>query len=110
MSIHRFYVALPTGYFYADHPRPTGWTHIVLNYIGPNNGQGIRIYEDGAEVASDTTKGEGVYPAGDSRIVVGRYYTDRDEYYLSVEVDDPIYFNAALASDEVRSIYNSAWW
>ena len=31
------------------HPKPTGWFHIVLNYIGPNN-EGIRIYYNGTEV------------------------------------------------------------
>ena len=46
--------------------------------------------------------------AGDGKIVVGRQYTNRDEQHGSVEVDELIYFNAALTSDNAQSIYNSA--
>ena len=61
-----------------------------------------------AEEASDTTKEGGSYSDGDGSIVVGRYYTDRDRDYASVQVDELIYFDAALTSAEVQSIYNSA--
>ena len=91
------------------HSTPTGWIHIVLNYLGPNDGEGIRMFYNGAEVASDATKD--MYPRspGDGRIVVGRFNTDMDKDYASVQVDELIYFNAALTSDEVQSIYNSAY-
>ena len=59
-------------------------------------------------MASDTTKDAYSHSAGDSRIVVGRIYADRDQRYASVQVDELIYFNAALTSDHVQSIYNSA--
>ena len=91
-----------------SHSKPTGWTHIVLNYIGSNNGEGIRMYVNGTEVASDKYKTARSRPAGDGRIVVGRYLIDTDEYYSSIEVDELIYFNASLTSDEVQSIYNPA--
>ena len=96
------------GYFGEDHPTPTGWTHVVLNYIGPNNGEGIIGYFDGIEVKTDTSKYGGPFKVGDGRIVVGRRYTDRDAKYASVQVDELIYFNATLTSDNVQSIYNSA--
>ena len=104
----RFRVYLPDGYFWTGHNRPTGWTHIVLNYIGPQISEGIRIYVNGTEVKSDTTKTSGSLRAGDGRIVVGRHYTDRDGYYASVQVDELIYFDAALTTDNILSIYNSA--
>ena len=46
--------------------------------------------------------------AGDGRIVVGRRYTSSDEKYASVMVDELVFFDAALTSDDVQSIYNSA--
>ena len=79
-----------------------------MNYIGPSDGEGVSIYYDGAEVASGTTKSATPKPAGDGRIVVGRAYTNRDYGYASVEVDELIYFNDSLTSDEVQSFYNSA--
>ena len=51
----RFDVDVLDGVFSAEFSRPTGWTDIVLNYVGPNDGQGIRVYYDGVEVVNDTT-------------------------------------------------------
>ena len=45
-SFLSFWVILPTGHFYDEYNRQTGWFHILLNYIGPNDGEGIRIYYD----------------------------------------------------------------
>ena len=90
------------------HSKPSGWTHVVLNYIGPNDGEGIRGYVNGVEVASDTTKTNASHSAGDGRIVVGRFKTDTDLSYASVHVDELIYFEASLTNDDVQSIYNSA--
>ena len=64
------------------------------------------MYIDGEQVVSGTKYG-GSYSAGDSRIVVGRLFTDRDQDYASVQVDELIYFNASLSSDHVQSIYNA---
>ena len=80
----------------------------MLNYIRPNNGEGIKVYVNGAEVVSSTTKEGGLYPTGDGRIAVGRVYTDREQGYASVLVDELIYFDAVLTIDDVGSIYNSA--
>ena len=81
----------------------------MLNYIGPNDGEGIRIYYNGTEAASDTTRDGGSYSAGDGRIVVGRYYTDHDgaEDYASVQIDELIFFNHALNNDNVNALYNA---
>ena len=73
---------LPDGEFVAFHPEPTGWTHFVLNYIGPNEGEGIRLYCNGEEVDSDETKFAGFpFHDGDGKIVVGRRRTESDQYY-----------------------------
>ena len=82
----------------------------MLNYIGPNNGEGIKIYYDGQEVDSDTEKVVWHLPGEDGRIVVGRLqtYKDQNGSYASVQVDELIYFNAALTNDDVQSIYSSA--
>ena len=101
----RLLVSLPDGYFYAYPSRPAGWTHVLLN---SKDGEGIRIYINGEEVESYTNKRSSSHAAGDGRIVVGRYDAYHDDYYTSVHVDELIYFNAALTTDDVQSIYNSA--
>ena len=79
----------------------------MLNYIGPDDGQGIKIYYNGQEVDSDTDKLVWNVPAGDGRTLVGRLHTDQNDYYSSLQIDELIYFNAALTGADVQSIYNS---
>ena len=100
-------VYLPDGLFIIAYTKPSGWTHFVLNYIAPNRGEGIRIFYNGAEVASGTTKSEGSYSTGDGKIVVGRFDTINDEHYASVYVDELIIFNRSLSSVEISTMYNA---
>ena len=102
----RIFLILPDGYFYLKDPRPSGWIHVTLNYLGPNIGEGIKIFYDGTEVASDTTKDGGSFPAGDGRIVVGRFFTDTDEKYTSMQVDELLLFNQALSATDIALLYN----
>ena len=78
----------------------------MLRYIGPNNGQGIRMLINGEQVDSDKSKYLESFTAGDGRIVVGRRFTDRDQAYASVPVDELIFFNSALTWNEIRTLYN----
>ena len=78
----------------------------MLNYIGPNNGEGIRGYINGEQVAIDTTKTPQSPLAGDGRIVIGRRFTDVDEKYASVQVDELIFFNKSLKTAEIDAIFN----
>ena len=59
------------------------------------------------EVASDTTKTTESFPAGNGRVVVGRFYTNRDALYGSSEVDELIYFNKALTTEEIEAVFNA---
>ena len=89
-----------------------------MNYIRPDNGQGIRIYEDGVLTDSEVTKSGGTYSAGDGREVVGRPYTyqasfyasvDVDEsFYASVDVDELLFFNQKLSDQQIMDIRNLA--
>ena len=47
LNYSRHSVYLPDGHFEFLEPPTSGWVHAVLNFIGPNEGQGIRIYNDG---------------------------------------------------------------
>ena len=53
-------------------------------------------------MASDATASLALYPAGDGRIVVGRYFTDYDNFYADIEVDELIFFNKSLTIGEVQ--------
>ena len=77
----------------------------MLNYIGPNDGEGIRIYYDGTEVVRDTDKSAWSYPAEDGRIVLRRQYTDQDRLYSSIQVDELIFFNEKLNSNDIDTLF-----
>ena len=78
-----------------------------MNYIGPEHGmQGIEIYLDGEHEKNDKTLTTRSSQPGDGRVVVGRYHTDLDEKYASVDVDELLFFNQSLSSEEIMSIKN----
>ena len=74
----------------------------MLNYLGPNDGRGIRIYMDGVLIESDVTKGYGSYNvSGVGRVVVGRSHTEIDSNYAGVDIDELLFFNQKLSSDDI---------
>ena len=81
-----------------------GWIHTVLNYIGPNDGQGIRIYHNSIQVASDTTHTSRQWVPGNRKIVVGRFRNGGDVWYSSVLVDELHFFNRVLTEAEIRML------
>ena len=106
LPCYRFQIFLPDRHFVATSSPRTGWTHFVLNYLGPNDGEGIMIFNDGVNVTSDTTKGGALLSAGDGRIVVGRTYTNRDEEYASVRMDKLLFFNQTLSTTDIIALNN----
>ena len=82
---------------------------MVLVYQGSKQGQGITIYHDGVQVGEDTNKSfrnADTLAPGDVRMGIGRYYTDRDGWYSSVEVDELTFWNSTISSNEVQLISN----
>ena len=89
----------------ANPSKPAGWFHIILNYIGANDGEGIRIYINGEEVATSATKTRrSSSSAGDGGIVVGRYYTDQDWRYATMQIDELVYFNQTLSEQGINTL------
>ena len=101
----RFATFLSDGRFAVKSSKPEEWTHIVMNYIGPNSSEGIRIYYDGEEVARETRKSSGSNSPGDSRIVVGRLYTNLNNQYARVRVDELFFFNQVLTYSDIEVLY-----
>ena len=96
-------VYLPQGRFAtAIEEEPTNWTHVILNYLGPEEGMGTRTYLDGRYSAGDSSIGGEANPIGDSRLVIGRRFTTQDNDYVSAEVDEVLLFNAALTEQEIQ--------
>ena len=98
-------VGTASSMFSINQYAPTGWTHVVLNYLGPNTGEGVRLFYDAIEV-----KGHSVFifylnPPDHNRIVVGRMYTDENERYTSIQIDELRFFNQNLTLEEIGLLY-----
>ena len=91
---------------YATTSATADWTHVVLNYIGTEDVQGNKIYIDGVDTESDFTLNDASQEEGDGRTVVGRYLTNVDDHYASVDIDELLFFNEALNDDQVSQIKN----
>ena len=60
------------GAFYDNFDFSAGWFHIAVNYIGPNDAEGLRVYKDGADETGDAKVEMGYsHPIADGRVVVG---------------------------------------
>ena len=81
---------------------------MVMNYIGPDNGQGIRIYVYGLSslMHAAAVKFSDSHPPGDGGVILGDYsYGDTDPY--SVTIDEMLFFNKTLNSTEVAALVNN---
>ena len=98
MMVHQFQIGKPTA--------PNEWTHFVLNYIGPENGQGIQIYFNGefANRGPNWKRNYGHITPSDRRVVVGKRYTCRNGYYQSFAIDEMLFFNEALNEEQIKSL------
>ena len=68
--------------------------------------RGIQAFRDGTRRQVSQSGASGTHPVGDGRVVVGRRYTNRNQDYAHVEVDELIFFNQALTEDDVSDLYN----
>ena len=86
--------------------RPSNdWFHVVINYSGPNNGEGFVTYFNGETAYNDSTVEEDDTTPGDGRIVIGRSFTEVDDYYTSMAVDEVVLFNKVLTEHEIKCLY-----
>ena len=100
-----FDIKLTDGQFSAGINGSSDWIHITMNYIGPEHGQGIVIYQNGQEVAADTQKYLIMGQPGDGMLVAGRMLTKTDNSYSTFNLDELLFFNSVLNEEEVNAIY-----
>ena len=99
-------MTVQTGLFGEYAPHSNNWTHVVLNYLGPDDGQGSKIYLNGILVASDSMKDAFSYPQGDGSVVLGRRFTHIDGYYPNADVDEILFFNQSLTDEQISQLGN----
>ena len=81
---------------------------MTIVYHGPNNGEGFTVYHDGTQVEHDDTRYYTgfSYTTGPGVVVIGRGYTDEDDHYTSVAVDELTMWNRQLSFQEIQDIFD----
>ena len=94
------------GFFHCGTKPSNDWFHVVINYFGPNNGQGFKTYFDGNLRITDYTKWQHNTSPSNGKIVIGKFFADIDHYYTSMDLDELLFFNHTLTTQEINSLYN----
>ena len=111
MALHffRYLIHVRSGEFYIEQGyHRVGWTHVVLNYYGHEDGQETELYLDGILTNHRTWKYSWSKTPEDGRIVVGRIDPTQDKDYGSVKVDELTMFNSVLSADDILDLSRHA--
>ena len=80
----------------------------MMNYAGPNEGDGVMVFFDRTEAANDTTINVILRRTSTNRrVIVGRYYYDWDTRYSGIQVDELLLFNHTLNMEEIKQTQGS---
>ena len=101
----RYAVRVADGYFhYNNAPHSDAWYHMAIVFHGPNEGEGISIYHNAVLMKNDATKQTNTYPDSSGIVIIGKRYTDRDEHYGSVMVDELTFWERQLTLAEIQTL------
>ena len=96
----RYHAWNSKSFFYVDVARPTGWVHVVSNFIG--TADEMKIYHDGAEAGHATRiveeDREEDRVSNEGTIFVGRFRPNSTSTFV---IDEMLFFNAALSEDDI---------
>ena len=82
----------------------------MLNFYGVNDGKGIEVFIDGAEISRDATKQSWRLSVGEPRITIGRYLINDpqdQESTVIVDADELVFFNQNLSPVQVQVLSGS---
>ena len=91
----------------ASTPNEDVWVYCTWVWRLDGNSHHFKYYENGNEVpATPTTGTEGLSVPPPDKLVFGRIFTNSDNYYGNVEIDNLIILTEALSSTAVAELYN----
>ena len=93
------------GHAVWDVPLPSGWFHLVINIIKPNDEQGLEIHFDGVQLGINAGFGANRTIDGSERVVIGNLRNSPGvSGYASVQMDELMFFNKALNQEEITEL------
>ena len=104
--IPRYHVYFRTTYIRVDVSTiPTDWYHLIFNFFGASDAEGVAIHHNGVKIGSNRLA-QYTNAAGQGVVVLGRYNVRADRDFGSVMVDEMLFFNRHLTSQEIQILYN----
>ena len=74
----------------------------MFNFIGSNDEERIIVYNNGEKATSDQSINmNNNFTHGKGRIAIGRHYSELNEKYVSVQLDELLFFNKALTEAQI---------
>ena len=106
LSFFRIRVDDKSGIFQVNTNQSTEWTHLVLVYVGPNKGQGIRVAINVNTIIKDKMSDDSSTQSGNGHATIGTQVTNENPelFYASVKVDELTFWNRTLSLIEVMTI------
>ena len=65
----------------------------------------FQVFYDGALLDPSYSDVINPSPPENGQVVIGRHYVDGDYDYVSVELDELVFFNRALEDQEIQALY-----
>ena len=81
------------------------WHHLTCSVPDFGNEDSLKVYYDGSHYGTHNEASSRETPTRSSRVIVGRAFTDQDDTYSSVELDELLFFNRALEEHHVQALY-----
>ena len=103
----RYELQVTDGKFQMSGDKPSGWTHVIVNYLEPN--AGTKLYYDSVYHRGNIPKFGDSYTPGNGRTVIGRRNVNSDSSYASLEIDELAMFNASLSDVQIGELFDSLW-
>ena len=95
---------VPNGFFSVDVAPVTGWFHLAVVYLGPNDGQGLIVYVNRTKVKKCAQRSNRGTSPGNGQLVIGNKLIGSDDY-SSVAVDELTLWNRELSDQEIEDLY-----
>ena len=84
------------------------WIHVTMIYRGPNNDQGIEVYQDGVIKASSTMRSSITTAIPSGILKIGRLFNGIiDSNLASISMDELMFFNYQLNQTGIHMIINT---
>ena len=92
-------------FYYSTSFTTDTWVHVTTIYRGPNDGEGMKVYHDGADIGSTTQKFPRQTDTPSGIVKVGRWFDPPGAGgYGSLYLDELLFWNRQISEADIQLI------